>query len=93
MRDLARDLAEAFDAVAALDRRVSWPAPSDARHVKEESRIDAVVAGLDAVAGEQAAARPFARRVVARAVVTRAMPQNVDDAADHMNGILARRRR
>src|SRR5262249_9222381 len=46
-------------------------------HAEQETRIDAVVAGLDAFAGEYAGARPFAR-----GVRTLARAQNIDDAGD-----------
>jgi len=76
--DLARDLAESLDAVAALVARlVLAPRHRHPRHAEQETRIDPVVAGLDAFAGEHAGARPFARGV--RAV---AGAQNVDDAGD-----------
>ena len=89
MLHVVRDVTEAFDAVAALRRGVVLGAHhGDPRHVQQKARIDAVVAGLDAVAGEQAAGRPFARRVVAFAAA-----QNVDDAADDGNGIAAARPR
>src|ERR1700692_855094 len=84
MLHVLRHFAETFDAVAALRRRVVLGAHhGDAGHVQQEARIDAVIAGLDAVAGQQAAARPFARRVVALAVT-----QNVDDAVDDLDRIL-----
>ena len=78
MFHIARDFAEAFDALAALRHRVVFGARhGDPRHVQQEARIDAIIAGLDAVAGEQARRCPFARGVVALAVA-----QDVDDAAD-----------
>ena len=54
------------------------PRHGDPRHAEQEARIDAVVAGLDALAAEHAGIRPFARgfRAVAGA-------QNVENAADH----------
>src|SRR5438477_12496826 len=79
MAHVARDLTKAFDALAALLVRVMpMSRHRDSRHAEEEARIDAVIAGLDALAGEHAGARPFARgfRTVPRA-------QNVDDAIDH----------
>jgi hypothetical protein len=50
----------------------------DPRHRQHEARIDAVVAGLDALAGEDAALRPFVRGLgpAARA-------QNVEHARHH----------
>src|SRR5580692_2004073 len=83
MLHLDRDLAERFDAVAALRHRLLGVRHLDARHVKQEARIDAVVAGLDAFAGQQAPARPFARGLVALAVA-----HDVDDAVDDVDGIL-----
>ena len=78
------DVAEALDALAALRHGVVFAAHhGDARHVQQEARIDAVIAGLDAVAGEQAPRCPFARRVVAVTVA-----QDVDDAVDDVNRIL-----
>ena len=63
VRDLARDLAKSFDPVAALrGRLVIVPRHHHPRHVEHEARIDAVVAGLDAFAGEHAGVRPLARR-------------------------------
>ena len=55
----------------------------DARHIEQEARIDAVVAGLDAFAGQEAPARPFARGLVAFAVA-----HDVDDAVDDVHRIL-----
>src|SRR5262245_57763686 len=83
MGDLARDLAEAFNAVAALlARLIAVPRHRHACHAKQKARIDAVVAGLDALAAEDASVRPFARGL--RPV---AGPQNVDDAGDHRGGL------
>ena len=85
--DVARDLAKTFDAAAAHRHRVVLGARHGGpRHAKEEARIDAVVAGLDAVAGAHAAGRPVARRFGALAPA-----QNVDDAADDADRIVARR--
>src|SRR5947209_4039243 len=79
MGDLARDLAEAFHALATLlARLVPAPRHRHPRHAEQKARIDAVVAGLDALAAEDASVRPFARGF--RAV---AGPQNVDDTGDH----------
>jgi hypothetical protein len=79
MGDLARDLAEAFDALAALlARLVLAPRHRHPCHAEQKARIDAVVAGLDALAAEDASIRPFTRGL--RAV---AGPQNVDDAGDY----------
>src|SRR6266542_584430 len=79
MGDLARDLAESLDALAALVARlILAPRHRHPRHAEQEPRIDAVVAGLDAFAAEHAGVRPFARGL--RAV---AGSQNVDDPADH----------
>src|SRR5262249_60045575 len=78
MGDVVRDLAESLDAMAALlARLVLAPRHRHPRHAEQETRIDAVVASLDAFAGEHAGARPLARglRTVAGA-------QNVDDAGD-----------
>ena len=84
MLHVVRHFAETFDAVLALRHGVVFGVHhGDARHVQQEPRIDAVVAGLDAVAGEEAARRPFARRFVAFAA-----PQKVDDAVDDVNGVL-----
>src|SRR5262245_465975 len=78
MGHLARDLAEAIDALAALLARLQRaPRHRHSRHAEHEPRIDAVVAGLDAFAGEHAGVRPFARRLGAGAGA-----QNVDDAGD-----------
>jgi hypothetical protein len=79
MGDLARHLAEAFDALAALLAGL-FPAPRHRHpgHTEQKARVDTVVAGLDALAAEDASGRPFARGI--RAV---AGPQNVDDAGDH----------
>src|SRR5437868_13667696 len=79
MGDLARDLAEAIDSVAALLARL-LPAPRhcDSCHAEQETRIDAVIAGPDAFPGEHAGVRPFARcfRAIARS-------HNIDDPIDH----------
>src|SRR5712692_10089974 len=78
MGDLARDLAVALDALPALlGRLVLVSRHRDPRHPEQEARIDAVIAGLDAFAGQHAGARPFARRF--RPV---AGFQNVDDAGN-----------
>src|ERR671935_460656 len=79
MGDLARDLAKAFHALAALlARLVSTPRHRHPCHAEHEAWIDAIVAGLDALAAEDASVRPFTRGL--RAV---AGPQNVDDAGDY----------
>ena len=74
---LARDLAETFDAAAgaAPAARRACCAIFTRAIVQHEARIDAVVAGLDAFAGEHAGVGPLARRVRAVAGL-----QNVDDA-------------
>src|SRR5262245_5218549 len=78
MGDLARDLAESLDAMAALVARLVFaPRHRHPCHAEQKTRIDAVVAGLDAFAAEHAGARPFAR-----GVGTVAGAQNVDDAGD-----------
>ena len=80
---LARDLAEAVDALPPpLRRLISVSRHRDPRHAKHEARIDAVVAGLDAFAGKHAGIRPLARGLRA---VTGA--QDVDDAGDHRDGL------
>src|SRR5262249_9775510 len=64
MGDLARDLAESLDPVAALVARlILAPRHRHPRHAEQKTRIDAVVAGLDAFAAEHAGARPLARGV------------------------------
>src|SRR5262249_37397249 len=79
MGDLARDLAEAFHAVAALPARlVPTARHRHSCHAEQKARIDAIVAGLDALAAEDASVRPFTRGL--RPV---AGPQNVDDAGDY----------
>src|ERR1700733_12496085 len=79
------NLAEAFDAAAALRRHVVLGVGhGDPRHAEQEAGIDAVVAGLDAVAGPDAAAGPFAR-----GRGSGAEPQNVDDALDDLDRALA----
>ena len=83
MLHLDRDLAEGFDAVAALRHGLLGVRHLDARHIEQEARIDAVVASLDAFAGEEAPTRPFARGLVAVAVA-----HDVDDAVDDVDGIL-----
>ena len=84
MLHVVRHFAEAFDAVLALRHGVGFGVHhGDARHVQQEPRIDAVIAGLDAVAGEEAARRPFARGFVALAA-----PEDVDDAVDDVDGVL-----
>ena len=84
LRHVARHFAESLDAAAALRRRLALGARHlHPRHVEEKPRIDAIVARLDAFARQHAAARPFARRLVAGAVA-----QNVDDAGDDLDGIL-----
>src|SRR5258707_1651059 len=79
MGDLARDLAEAIDSVAALIARLI-PAPrrGDSCHAEQKARVDAIIAGLDAFAREDAGVRPLARcfRTIART-------HNVDDPIDH----------
>ena len=80
---LDRDLAEGFDAGAALRHRLLGMRHLDPRHIEQEARIDAVVAGLDAFARHQAPARPFARGLVALAVA-----HDVDDAVDDVDRIL-----
>ena len=83
--DVARDLAKTIDAAAAHRHRVVLGARhGGSRHAKEEARIDAVVAGLDAIAGAHAAGGPMARRIAALAPA-----QNVDDAADDADRIVA----
>jgi hypothetical protein len=49
----------------------------------KKTRIDAVVARLNAFAREETAARPFARRIVASAAA-----QQIDDAANDLGRIL-----
>src|SRR5580700_5322164 len=87
--DVARDLAKAFDTAAALrDHVVLGSRHGDTRHAEQKARIDAVVAGLDAIAGTDAAARPLSRRLVASlAIMT--LTQDIDDAADDAHGIVA----
>ena len=81
--DVARDLAEAVDALTPpLRRLILVSRHRHPRHAEHEARIDAVVAGLDAFAAEHARVRPFARRL--RAV---AGAQDVDDAGDHGDGL------
>ena len=81
--DVARDLAEAVDALTApLRRLILVSRHRHPRHAEHEARIDAVVAGLDAFAAEHARIRPFARGL--RAV---AGAQDVDDAGDHGDGL------
>jgi hypothetical protein len=78
MGDFARDLAESLDPVAALlARLVLASRHRHPCHAEQETRVDAVVAGLDAFAGEHAGVRPFARCI--RAVTG---SHNVDDAVD-----------
>ena len=85
--DVARHFAKTFDAAAAHRHGVVLGARHGGpRHAKEKARIDAVVAGLDAVAGAHAAGRPVARRFAAFTAA-----QNVDDAADDAGRIVARR--
>ena len=80
MGHLARDLAEAVDAAAALGRRIGLgPRHGDSRHAEKKARIDAIVAGLDAFARKHARVGPLARRFIALAET-----QNVDDAVDHV---------
>jgi hypothetical protein len=55
----------------------------DARHAEQKTRINAVIACLDAFAREQTGARPLARRIVAGATA-----QQIDDAADDLGRIL-----
>src|SRR5258707_15314492 len=78
MGDLARDLAEAIDSVAALIARLI-PAPrrGDSCHAEQEARVDAVIARLDAFAREDAGVRPLAR-----CFRTIASTHNVDDPVD-----------
>src|SRR5260370_12333248 len=78
MGDLARDLAEAIDSVAALLARL-LPAPrhGDSCHAEQEARVDAVIARLDAFAREDAGVRPLAR-----CFRTIASTHNVDDPVD-----------
>ncbi len=58
--DVARHLAEALHAEAALlHGRVPVARHGDPRHPQKEPRIDAVVAGLDALAGEHAGIQPI----------------------------------
>ena len=54
----------------------------DARHGEQKTRIDAVIARLDAFAREETAARPFARRIVAGAAA-----QQIDEATDDLGRI------
>ena len=83
MGHLARDLAEAVDPLTtSLRRFIPMSRHRDPRHAEHEARIDPVVAGLDAFAGEHAGIRPFARGL--RAV---AGAQDVDDAGDHSDGL------
>jgi hypothetical protein len=78
VRHLARDLAETLDAAAALGcRLILGVRHGDPRHIKKKPRIDPIVAGLDAIAVQQAAIRPIARRFIAFAA-----PHDVDHAAD-----------
>ena len=82
--DVARYRAKALDPGAALRRRVVLGLRhGDARHTEQKTRIDAVIARLDAFAREETAARPFARRIVAGAAT-----QQIDDAADDLGRIL-----
>src|SRR5262252_5590801 len=82
MGDLTRDLAEAFDALAALlAHLLRAPRHCHPCHAEQKAWIDAVVTGFDALAAENASVRPFARGL--RAV---AGPQNVDDTGDHRGG-------
>src|SRR5262249_32200977 len=75
------DLAEAVDALLALlGRLVLVSRHRHARHAEEKARIDPVVAGLDAGAGEHAARRPFARGFRAIAGL-----EDIDDARDHLD--------
>jgi hypothetical protein len=86
MGHVAGDGTKTLDAAAALCRRVVLRLRhGDPRHAEQEARVDAVVASLDAVAGEQTALGPLARRLVALAVA-----EDVDDAADDGGGIFAR---
>src|ERR1051325_4603243 len=79
MGDLARDLAEAFDALAALlARLIPVPRHRHPCHAEQKPRIDAVVAGLDTFAAEDASVRPSTGGI--RPV---AGPQNINDAGDH----------
>src|SRR5262249_21164317 len=79
MGDLTCDLAEALDPLAALlARLVPAPRHGDPCHPEHETRIDAVVARLDAFRAEHAGVRPLVRSPRATAG-----SQNVDDAADH----------
>src|SRR6185295_20177807 len=81
--DVARDLAKAVDALTPpLRRLILVPRHRDPRHAEHEAWIDAVVAGLDAFAGEHAGICPFARRLGAVAGA-----QDVDDAGDHGDGL------
>jgi hypothetical protein len=83
MRDFTRDFAETIEAIFALCRRVGPARHLYPRHVQQEARIDAIVAGLDAFARENAGIGPFARGVIALAGA-----HNVDDAANDRGGIL-----
>ena len=86
MRHVASDQAKAVDAGLALGHDVVLcMRHRDPRHVEQEARVDAVVAGFDAFARKQAAARPFARRLIALALA-----QGVDNAADDVNGVVPR---
>src|SRR5258706_8604428 len=79
MGDLARDLAEAIDSVAALIARlIPPPRRGDSCHAEQEARVDAVIAGFDAFAREDAGVRPLAR-----CFRTIAGSHNVDDPIDH----------
>jgi hypothetical protein len=83
MRDLARNFAETIDAIFALYCRVGPARHLDPRHVQQEARINAVVAGLDTFARENAGIGPFAGGLIALAGA-----HNVDDAVNDCGGIL-----
>src|SRR6516164_609149 len=75
---LARNPAKTLDPVpATVVERVLLTSHGEARHAEQEARIDAIVARLDAFAGQHARIRPFARRWSAGAE-----PQYIDHAVD-----------
>src|SRR6516162_10378648 len=77
LHDFARHFAETVDAVLALDPWIRLARHFHPGYVQQKARIDSIIAGLDAFAGQDAGIGPFARGVVAVAGA-----DDVDDAAD-----------